>query len=63
MGARVSFIWVEIGLHVEFHPPVLPTIGRFMVADKQRSSSQFHRINGFLSLQLELRLELGLEIN
>ncbi len=27
---QISFSWVEISLHVEFHPPGLPRSGRFI---------------------------------
>jgi hypothetical protein len=52
---HVSFSWVEISLHVEFHPLGLPRGGRFMVGDKKATIK-------FLSLQHELRLELGLRL-
>ena len=35
--------------------------GRSMVGDKS-NDQKFHRINGFLSLQLELRMEVGLRL-
>ena len=57
---NISFSWVEISLHVEFHLLGLPRSGRSMVGDKSKTAKQhFHRFNGFLSLQLKLRLELG----
>ena len=31
---HIYFIWVEISLHVEFHPDGLPRSCRFMVGDK-----------------------------
>ena len=40
----------------------MPRSGRFMGGEK-KGSKTIHRINGFLSLQLELRLELGLRLS
>ena len=37
---QISFSWVEMSLHVEFHPPGLPISGRFMVGDKQKTRQQ-----------------------
>ena len=60
---HISFNWVEISLHFEFHPPGLPRGGRFMVGDNNKTKqTQFHGFNGFLSLQLGLRFELGLRL-
>ena len=62
---NISFSWVEISLHVEFHLLGLPRSGRSMVGDKKKKAKKakhFHRFNGFLSLQLKLRLELGLRL-
>ena len=52
-------------MHAKFQPPRLPISGRFMVVEKNKKrqkNKKFHRINGFLSLQLELRLELGFRL-
>jgi hypothetical protein len=54
---NIYFSWVEISLHAEFEPLGFPRSGSFMVGENKTS---FNEINGFLSLQLELRLELGL---
>ena len=45
-----------ISLHTKFQPPSLPRSGRFMVGELWLE--KFHEINGLLSLQLELRMEL-----
>ena len=59
---HISFSWVEIRLHAEFQLPMLLRIGSFMVGDKKQTKTKtsFNEIKGFLSLQLELRIELGL---
>jgi hypothetical protein len=57
---HISFSLVEVSLHVQFHLLGLPRIGRFLVGDKSKTT--FHRFNGFLSLQLKLRLELGFQL-
>ena len=61
---HISFSWVEISLHVEFHLLGLPRSGRSMVGDKKKQKKQqhFHRFNGFLSLQFKLRMGLGLRL-
>ena len=38
---HISFGWVEISLHVEFHLLGLPRSGRFMVGDKSKTAAAF----------------------
>ena len=73
-GGDPNCFLVEIRLYVKFQLPMLLRIGKFIVGDKNISAlpphisalpphiSVFHRNNGFISLQLELRLELGLRL-
>jgi hypothetical protein len=58
---HISSSWVQRSLHTEFQLHCMSRSGRFMVGDKKKQQ-HFHRINGFLSLQFELRLERGLRL-
>ena len=47
---HISFSWVQISLHVEFHPPGLPRSGRFMVGDKTRQQNKKNSMKLMASL-------------
>ena len=59
---HISSSWVERNLHTEFQLHWMSISGRFMVGGATKSSNIFNRINGFLSLQLKLRLKLGFRL-
>ena len=59
-----SYIFLLVGLIGAYIPNFsfigcLEVVDLWLETNKKSKKNLFHRINGFLSLQLELRLELG----